>query len=400
MLFAWQAMGNDIKKLAKQGDLNAQHDLGISYYNGHGTKYYNGAGVSRDYDKSIYWLTKAANQGHKYSQLHLGLVFHEGAGVSQDYNKAIYWLTKAANQGMVNAQLILGIGYLGGEGFSKNREKAKKWLTKAANQNSEKAKEYLQKIKKEEDQLKIVNTVKKMTIDRIKKEKITNTNSIKNAEEDNPSYQLQKGVDYNYSGDYENAEYWLLKASNQDNAKAQFILSGLYIDKNKGLYDRDKALYWLRKAANNGSPEAKEWFSKYGKLANPTRLAVLDNTAETTGVILGFILVVAIIGLYFLPTIIARRRKHKNENSIVALNFFLGWTFIGWVISLSWAFSDNVKKDESKKIINVKAVKTIKDTHNSEVIPAIEVEEIEELQTTYLPNGTVSKNIKLDRRIS
>ena len=52
---------------------------------------------------------------------------------------------------------------------------------------------------------------------------------------------------------------------------------------------------------------------------------------------------VIIIGLYLLPYLIANHRKHRNGKSILMLNIFLGWTFIGWVISLVWAFTDNTK---------------------------------------------------------
>jgi cytochrome c biogenesis protein CcdA len=43
------------------------------------------------------------------------------------------------------------------------------------------------------------------------------------------------------------------------------------------------------------------------------------------------------LGLYFLPTIIAVNRKVPNVGSIVVLNVFLGWTFIGWVVALAMA---------------------------------------------------------------
>ena len=42
---------------------------------------------------------------------------------------------------------------------------------------------------------------------------------------------------------------------------------------------------------------------------------------------------------YFLPTIIAMLRKSTSTGGIFVLNFFLGWTFIGWIISLVWAIS-------------------------------------------------------------
>lgn len=46
---------------------------------------------------------------------------------------------------------------------------------------------------------------------------------------------------------------------------------------------------------------------------------------------------------YFLPSLVASRRKHSNLGAIQALNIFLGWTFIGWVIALIWSLTDNVK---------------------------------------------------------
>lgn len=43
--------------------------------------------------------------------------------------------------------------------------------------------------------------------------------------------------------------------------------------------------------------------------------------------------------IYFIPAIVAYERKHPSRAGILTLNFFLGWTFIGWVVSLAWAFS-------------------------------------------------------------
>nr|WP_226832637.1 superinfection immunity protein [Acidithiobacillus sulfurivorans] len=43
--------------------------------------------------------------------------------------------------------------------------------------------------------------------------------------------------------------------------------------------------------------------------------------------------------IYFIPTIIAMRRKKSNLAAIMVLNIFLGWSLVGWVISLVWALS-------------------------------------------------------------
>ena len=41
--------------------------------------------------------------------------------------------------------------------------------------------------------------------------------------------------------------------------------------------------------------------------------------------------------MYFLPSIIAFARSKRDTAAIVLLNFFLGWTLIGWVVALVWA---------------------------------------------------------------
>jgi len=44
----------------------------------------------------------------------------------------------------------------------------------------------------------------------------------------------------------------------------------------------------------------------------------------------------------FLPSIIALARSKRNTLSIFLLNFFLGWTLVGWIVALVWA----VKADD------------------------------------------------------
>jgi len=45
---------------------------------------------------------------------------------------------------------------------------------------------------------------------------------------------------------------------------------------------------------------------------------------------------------YFLPSIIAFARNKRDTTSILLLNFFLGWTAIGWVIALVWAVKQDI----------------------------------------------------------
>jgi Superinfection immunity protein len=44
-------------------------------------------------------------------------------------------------------------------------------------------------------------------------------------------------------------------------------------------------------------------------------------------------------GVYLLPTIKAYKDKKRNKEAILAVNLFLGWTLVGWVVALAWALS-------------------------------------------------------------
>ena len=42
--------------------------------------------------------------------------------------------------------------------------------------------------------------------------------------------------------------------------------------------------------------------------------------------------------IYNFPYLVAHYRKHVNEKALYVLNLLAGWTFIGWVVALVWAF--------------------------------------------------------------
>ncbi len=49
----------------------------------------------------------------------------------------------------------------------------------------------------------------------------------------------------------------------------------------------------------------------------------------------GFLLMGLFGCLYFLPTIIGRRKR--NVVAIFVLNLFLGWSGLGWIVALIWS---------------------------------------------------------------
>lgn len=57
---------------------------------------------------------------------------------------------------------------------------------------------------------------------------------------------------------------------------------------------------------------------------------------------LGIPLLFFAVVIYFIPSLIARARDHNNLIPIFIVNLFFGWSFLGWVVSLVWSFTNNV----------------------------------------------------------
>jgi uncharacterized protein len=111
---------------AKQGDAEAQFDLGALYGEG--------KGVAQDYIEAAKWYRKAAEQGHSRAQLNLGILFETGEGLTGDDLEAAKWYRKAASQGLSSAQVMLGRLYQRCLGVPCDIKEALKWYRKAAEQ--------------------------------------------------------------------------------------------------------------------------------------------------------------------------------------------------------------------------------------------------------------------------
>ncbi|OON62124.1 hypothetical protein B0920_01115 [Massilia sp. KIM] len=93
----------EISPLAKAGNADAQHLLGLMYYMGRG--------VTRDYKQAFSWHHKAALQGKAAAQYVVGAMYYTGNAVPQDQKHAVTWFRKAAEQGHPEAQHALGLMY-------------------------------------------------------------------------------------------------------------------------------------------------------------------------------------------------------------------------------------------------------------------------------------------------
>jgi hypothetical protein len=84
---------------AEDGDVDAQYDLGI--------RYYNGEGVELDHKKAVEWFLRAAEHDDSQAQFNLGIMYGRGEGVQKDLKVSMSWLKKAADQGHEEALSLL-----------------------------------------------------------------------------------------------------------------------------------------------------------------------------------------------------------------------------------------------------------------------------------------------------
>jgi uncharacterized membrane protein len=130
-----------LRKAAEQGHADAQNLLGICHYNGRG--------VERSHEGAVKWFRKAAEQGHAWAQYNLANCYYNGKGVEQSYEEAMKWYRKAAEQGNADAQYNLGTCYYKGQGVEQSYEGAVSWYRKAAEQGYTGAIEQLKKVQEE-----------------------------------------------------------------------------------------------------------------------------------------------------------------------------------------------------------------------------------------------------------
>lgn len=59
----------------------------------------------------------------------------------------------------------------------------------------------------------------------------------------------------------------------------------------------------------------------------------------------GIFWLAVLAAIYFLPAIVAALVKNPQAGAIFILNMLLGWTGIGWVVALVWAFVISSKRN-------------------------------------------------------
>lgn len=82
-------------------------------------------------------------------------------------------------------------------------------------------------------------------------------------------------------------------------------------------------------------------------------MAVLDSDpgAAAAGLIVGLFILAIILGLYFLPGILATARHAKNAAPVWVIDIFLGWTLVGWVVALAMAFGETREEADRPRYV-------------------------------------------------
>jgi len=187
----------EVKRMAHEGDVEAQFLLGSAYEDG--------LAVEPDAAASISWYAKAADGGHSVAIWNLA--YH--AARQGDHDQAAMYLTRAAEGGDVVAMNDLGVSYSAGKGVPKNNEMAMKWYRKAADLGL-------------------------------------------------PLGMLNTGGLFEIQGDWDQAFHWYKKAAQAGQPDGMHNLAVCYFHGYGVARDRELADEWLHKAAAAGSDASKK----------------------------------------------------------------------------------------------------------------------------------------------
>ena len=273
---AQQESIEELRARAEQGDLYAQHELGVKYANVEedfhddneaarwfrlaaekgfawsqyelGGMYATGRGVLKDDVAAVHWFRLAAEQGLSIAESNLGFMYEEGRGVEQNYSEAFFWYGKAAEQGYASAQFSLARMYEVGRSVQQSDALAAHWYRLAADQGDEYAQFRLG-----------------LAFSDGRGVSQDDTEAIHwygaAAGRGHPQAQYVLGLMHVFGRgveqDFDQAIVWYLRAARQGVVDAQFNLARMYSAGRRIEQNDVEAFVWYRSAAEQGHPESQ-----------------------------------------------------------------------------------------------------------------------------------------------
>lgn len=74
-----------------------------------------------------------------------------------------------------------------------------------------------------------------------------------------------------------------------------------------------------------------------------TEAAAVATTSPEASAVASLMSFAVLGAFYLIPTWVAMGRNVERKGGIITLNIFLGWTGLGWIGALIWAFSADTK---------------------------------------------------------
>jgi len=232
-------------EMAKNGDADAQYNLGSVYETGFGVK--------ADVLEAVEWYKKAAEQDHQLAQLKLGILYILGDGVRQSIIKGTNWINNAAENGNKFAAAlyskVLSPDVVLDTTADEIIRKIKPFIDLGEAKSIAKLDTILQKQKKKEKEKEpelaerftgpSKNTLgKEIEVNNDVPDFIANKDAApRNLEDDNLAF--------------------LQREANAGNLEAQYQLGRMYDIGDKLERDPQKAITWYTSAANQGYDEAQ-----------------------------------------------------------------------------------------------------------------------------------------------
>ena len=229
---------DELIKKAENGDVEAQHRLGIIYETAQlpvDTKYGSALELQRDDEQAVYWFRKAADQDHPGAQFSLGWRYEFGGGVDRNPEYAVHWYKKSAEHEYLKAQINLGVMYAEGLGVAQNSKQAVYWYKKAVVHDGM------------GDQLWLLSAISKHA---------EIVGLLENGEAEDATAQFNLGIIYEegevLAKDDEKAIFWYLRSADHGYIDAHIRLCAMYersFGENVGY---KKSVEWYKNRKNAG----------------------------------------------------------------------------------------------------------------------------------------------------
>lgn len=254
-------------RLAKEGDVEAQMNLGYMYL-------YGNNGVEQDFTKAFEYYKMAADKDNPIALNNVGSLYFNGIGTEKNRARAISYFNKSAKLGNDNAATNLAFIYLTGNNNDSERNKKAMQLFRQAAKSGNKLAEFMLGYA----------YYKGFTVDR---DNYTAFSLIKDAADEGAEFDEAQYIlaemyanGYGTVQNYVNSVAYYTKAVNQGNTDAYIDLAKIYAEGKFAQMNMIKAHTLFNIAASEGNAKAAELRDKIGAVLKLEMLLQAQTDAQ------------------------------------------------------------------------------------------------------------------------